>query len=382
MPSSTLAASSAEPLVIRALEPPFASRQLMNDVPVGQVWLQGRSLPYRPIVFHGRQRVKTTWLPGNPTATQQVMGATEEPTTINGTWKDKFLGNGVARSLANLFTEIRRSGCLLEVSWAGIVRRGILTDTEFTVDRPQDVAFKLEFTWRGDDAPVAPALVAVGVENPRQGFQEVSTKVQAMLDEVAAFREDALSSLVGLSDSAFSDLDDLVGEAETAVELLETGLDIATQVVEAPAVMAQRAIQVAQRAADVARRTGDFMLDLDALTQVPHDRALELLAFLNLRFSVCQSSDAAQEQARQSAEAMRGQASPEVLAEVRPPPGTDLRDLALTYYGDPDLWTLIAQYNGLEGSAVPAPPTGASDDPAPPILIPRRLDGALSELGC
>lgn len=62
-----------------------------------------------------------------------------------------------------------------------------------------------------------------------------------------------------------------------------------------------------------------------------------------------------------------------MIAIVRPPAGSDLRDLAVQYYGDSTLWVVIAAYpaNNLSSSEVPATPTGPSDTGAPPIYIPR-----------
>ena len=59
---------------------------------------------------------------------------------------------------------------------------------------------------------------------------------------------------------------------------------------------------------------------------------------------------------------------------VRPPAGSDLRDLAVKYYGNPDLWFLIADFNDLPSSEVPANPSGPSDNGGPPIYIPRQSD--------
>src|SRR5262245_24990140 len=57
------------------------------------VRLIGRALPYRPITFSGTMRHDITWYPGNPEATIQVLGAAEDPTTINGRWSDRWLGS-------------------------------------------------------------------------------------------------------------------------------------------------------------------------------------------------------------------------------------------------------------------------------------------------
>lgn len=365
----------------------------MNDVPTGQVWLRGRSLPYRPIIFKGKQRVKTTWLPGNPVATQQVMGPTEEPTTINGTWKDRFLGNGVAMGLANLFQDIRRSGALLEVTWgagiidgsatgSGIIRQGIITDSEFTIDRPQDVQWRIEFTWRGDNQAVAPGVLAVGVENPRQGFANVKQSLQDVLDNLTGFEDSPLSSLVRLPSQLRSEIDSTAKQMEDVIGLIQDGAGLGTSLVDLPSVVALRAMQVANKGTVVAGQVRDLVLSIDPLYKVPFDSSLDFLTFQDQRFQMLESTDAAQETSLSTVNALIGQTQPNIIAEVRPPPGTDLRDLALTFYGDPDLWGIIAQYNGLTGSSVPSAPTGPSDNPAPAIQIPRRITGSLGEFSC
>lgn len=371
----------------------MASRPLMGGVPTGQIWLQGRSLPYRPIVFKGKQRVKTTWLPGNPVATQQVMGPTEEPTTINGTWKDRFLGNGVAMDLANLFQDLRRTGPLVEVSWGagivdgsvigtGIVRQGIITDSEFTIDRPQDVQWRIEFTWRGDNQAVAPGVLTVGVENPRQGFANVKQSLQDVLDNLAGFEDSPLSTLVQLPGKLRADIDSTAKQMEAVIALVQDGAGLGTSLVDLPSVVALRATQVASKGATVAGQVRDLVLSIDPLYKVPFDSALDFLTFQDQQFVMTHACDSAQETSLSTVNALIGQTQPDIIAEVRPPPGTDLRDLALTFYGDPDLWGIIAQYNGLSGSSVPSPPTGPSDNPAPAIQIPRRITGALGQFNC
>jgi len=71
---------------------------------------------------------------------------------------------------------------------------------------------------------------------------------------------------------------------------------------------------------------------------------------------------------------------PEIIAEVVAPQGVDLRDLALKYYGDPDSWFAIAQFNDLDSSAVPPMPSGPGDVPPAPIRIPRLQTGAEADV--
>lgn len=55
------------------------------------VVLKGRSLPYQGATWSGTNRVSVAWFPGNPVGVAQVIGATLEPSTFQGKWKDRFL---------------------------------------------------------------------------------------------------------------------------------------------------------------------------------------------------------------------------------------------------------------------------------------------------
>jgi hypothetical protein len=169
---------------------------------------------------------------------------------------------------------------------------------------------------------------------------------------------------------------------EAMIGLLQDGVGLGTSFAQLPSVTLQRAIQVGLKGAELSRQLGNLQRDIQELQKLPYDDALDFLTFQSDRFTTTHSADAAQEQAVATVTALQGQALPDVIAEVRPPEGTDLRDLALQYYGDPDLWYIIAQFNGLEGSAVPANPTGPSDNPAPALQIPRRIEGVLGQPDC
>jgi len=105
----------------------------------------------------------------------------------------------------------------------------------------------------------------------------------------------------------------------------------------------------------------------------PTDDALTFLDGETAYCDVRRSWDALAELAAQRTAALEAQTLPDVIAVVRPPAGADLRDLAVTYYGDSTLWPCIAVFppNNLPTSEVPATPTGPSDVGAPPIYIPR-----------
>ena len=66
---------------------------------------------------------------------------------------------------------------------------------------------------------------------------------------------------------------------------------------------------------------------------------------------------------------------PEAFTTITPVPGSDLRIVAIEFYGDADLWPRIAKQNGLETSAIP--------DDVEVLVIPLSLPDATDErIGC
>lgn len=134
-----------------------------------KVELKGRALPYRGVAFGQDQRTKKTNYPGNPVATQQVLGPEYPDTEIHGEWKDRFLDPDVkvtndpifprpalAEDLILLMYDIQRSGNPLRIQWGFEVRGGILKRFIPTYDRLEDVKWSMEFEWNNRDDEVAP----------------------------------------------------------------------------------------------------------------------------------------------------------------------------------------------------------------------------------
>jgi hypothetical protein len=390
---ATQASSQALALTFKVLTPPLSTIELQRGQAPGIISLTGRALPYRPIIFSGKQRVKTTWYPGNPNATQQVMGPTEDPTTLNGMWKDRFLGDGQARALGVLFDNIRRSGSEIEMTWGAgvlggivfgpqITRRGLISNAEFTFDRPQDVAFKLTFDWSGRGEQVAPPIFAVGVENPREGLNQIISKLAVLTDTVSDFSRAAHTRVVGLSQTV-EDTTAAVGNRIIDVtRAIDTATATGSTITNIPRTIVERGIDVSLQAVQVGRNLRAASEEIEALTYAVRDEALELLGFKTSQIAIAAASSDTEETASNVATGLTGQLFPEVIAEARPPIGTDLRDLAQEHYGDPDLWYIIAVYNGIVGSRVPDLPSGASDNPfaTRPISIPRRIVGVLGDI--
>lgn len=391
---SHMASSDALPFTIRVVEGPLSSRVLMAGLDNGLVRLEGRALPYRPLVFEGKQRIKTTFYPGNTVATQQVMGAVEEPTTISGMWKDKYLGQDNARRFVALFETIRNTGSPLLVRWGSsmsnadgtvlhgteFVRRGLLARTKFTIDRAKDIAWELEFAWASRGEVVAPVISATGVQNPREGFQGLRDECETVVAETDTFFDTVSASLFGFSEATESFFDDRTNSLINLIDTLDTINGASTAVSEIPRATIERGISIATKAANTMQNIADGVRAIPDDLRSVRDDAVELLQSLGARISLFHFCDRGSAVAQDTAAALDGLLFPDILGEEYPPVGSDLRDLAQKYYGDPDLWWMIAQYNGIVGSRVPALPDKASDNPARPIGIPRKQTGSLGDL--
>ena len=378
------------PFTITVLEGELANQVIVSGEAPGVIPLRGAEMPYRPISYTGKQRVKTTWYAGNPVATQQVIGPTEEPTRVSGTWKDVKLGAGRARQLVDIFDDIRRRGVSVEVSWgdgldssgsltAGpLVRVGVITESKWSPDRPQDWRWELEFTWRGqvDSGGTAPVFDAT---TPTSGFTDA---VDALEDATSNAQSlmDVVQTIFGLPYAVLAQ----VNAALENVTVASTRIDQATAAISAAQGLSSSVARSVSSAASLGLQSlidlETTILSIRPTDLLPSDDALGYVVLKDQLLQLLGVISDSKEKAYDAAQAAQAQVDPDVIAEVRVAAGVDLRDLAFKYYGDPDSWWTIAEFNDLDSSAVPSPPGGPSDDPGLPLKIPRLQPGASSSL--
>ncbi len=383
--------SQSLPLRIKVLDGPLASASLMDGQPAGIIELEGWSAPFRPITFGQSMRRKTTFYPGNPEGTQQIIGKVYKPTTFTGFWPDRYLGDGAAKSLVDVFEQLLDSGASVQVSWGtaiaaddsttaagGYTRVGILGDFDFSPERPQDIGWTMVFEWRGKGDAFAPPVAPAEVQNPREGFQEA---VGDLLTAKAASQTFLDSLRSPIPQAAIDAVNTAVTNIDAATQSIQAVSAIVTTTANFPANAGRALIGACGTAIDAADGLRDAMLSIDPTRLLlPVDDAA---AYLNTKlrtFFMLATSDQVRASARPTADGVAATIEPDVVAQVRAPAGVDLRDLALKYYGDADAWWAIANYNDMDGSEVPAPPTGAADHPPLLIQIPRLTPGPQSDL--
>lgn len=368
--------------------------------------LQGRSLPYRPVSWGGTQRVNINYFPGNPVASAQVIGQTYKPTVMKGKWKDAFLLTGLgaglqpnspklinfpsiglaglpavpgiarqgetfpsagsipgldqvaqrARVVRDAFELIRRSGQLLRVEWGSVVRYGFLVDAEYDHDREEDIAFQLEFAWTGD-TDVPPKVSLLPVLDPGGLLKKLAKLLQKLLDVLLEAFLKVAFAVLGVQQQIRQ-----IGSLVTGlIEVLQKFASLALVPGELIGSVAQQLTAIALACKDLVDQLRGTPAAYVELANGAKQSAVNIAQALSqaVQFNASQLGAQSIEQKRE----IERLQEPNLLGVFISPGGVTLRDVSTRFYGTPDSWTLIAEFNGLSSSTVPQ---GTA------IRIPRR----------
>ncbi len=378
--------------------------------------LRAGGLPFKGLEFGGQQRLKTTWYVGNPVGTQTAGGPMVLPTIMGGRWMDVDLGEGGARSLVLQFEALRDRAIPLEVRWGGrqlangedpaIVRRGKISKFVPKYNTTWHIEWTCEFEWSGG-APQAKAPLLSKAFTPSNDFSALSEQLQdtqdqteSFLDTFFAWQSAEAGALLTVSDTlddvqnSIIDALDTIDGASAMLSDAANGGGIPSQVADRVRGVCDHLVTVCQNGrsavSDVAglwtsgTLSGQAFVDAGTLfrqqaaraklAMFPTDDPLQRLDGQISLYDLVLSWDLLAQQAFVTSSNLASQQVPDIIAIVRPPVGSDLRDLAVKYYGNADDWDVIADYNDLPDSEVPPNPTGPSDNGGPPIYIPRMPD--------
>lgn len=336
--------------------------------------LVGRALPYRPYSLEGRMRAEFTWYPGNPVSTVQMLGAEEAPTSITGTWKDRFIrqtndlgipilsgGSAVAsldgspiadvRSLVRVVDGFRLRGQLLEVRWDEQVRHGILTRFKHTWLRREDVEWEMEFQWISRGEPEQP--IAFGINIPPL--------------DIASEVSEAVTTLKEAAEAPFNLITSISSAIASNISTIEIAASAITQVARKAAATTSSPDEVTQAIASsfetIKRESQEIN---DTMETVPAKAMINTTNVGALGQGAALEAEDFKRGLKKSALALRNLAanrSQELQAGNTKQAGTvvfrardpqDLRDVSTRFYGTPDEWRSLMLYNGLATSKLSA----------------------------
>lgn len=329
--------------------------------------LTGRALPYRGgaggnVSFGWVQRSKLTWYPGSRVADQQIIGPVILPTTINGVWKERYLGEDQPIELAELFEELSQQGAQVRVEWQTIERQGIVKQVSWVPGDPTggltDIRWEIVFEWNSDPSQARPpARLGSGGLAIRDSLTNAAAAIGTLSTLVSNFI-DANRAFVGTVKSSFQrferGLTDLIDEYRQPLQALS---EAASQSGVQPSLYARIAEGASTGAASAQLTSGAIAESTAGIFPgaVLTDDTLEsrMALFISQADILDQSYSTAEEQfeARQQLEQI---IRPDEYAVIAAVAGSDLREYAVRYYGNSDLWPRIAKLNGLETSVIPA----------------------------
>lgn len=344
--------------------------------------LYGRAQPYRPVSFGGRQRVEFTWYPGSAAATTQPLGPEEMPIQMRGFWKDKFIndpslpqvaiGEQETGSIAPLPLSVfvltqhvdtmRRRGQLCVFSWDNLVRYGHITEFTQTWHNTHDCEWELTFTPSaqediGDGAPVIPVKTTL-----QQVYGNAVASLQSINTNLAAANAAIQSSL----NAPFEELGAVIQEAQTTVALASNTVynsvtGVAGNALALPQGI-QRAVSALERGtlnilntyATVADASLDLVFNFEAYGGRDGVPLAKQVAGFNWQRDAAQRYNAAAVQYATDSRALQETLSPELLGAFTARQDMDLRDVSSKYYGTPDYWGFLMNFNGLTSSKLTA----------------------------
>jgi LysM repeat protein len=216
-----------------------------------KIVLRGRAMPYKEVEYGVKQTVNTTWYPGNPVATQQILGPSLEPTEFNGAWKSRYIDNCVLVDGQNIGPDLERvtrlfaNACLAgiqwKVSWVSEVRQGVISSFTPTWIRQTDVNWKMTIDWNSrDDEEESP----LKIKKDKKAAKDLFKKLNKLLDTIAVGPLVA-KQLVAMVVSDIRAIQETVSKAISILASVETILSAPAHIIGAlKAAVAQLARQV------------------------------------------------------------------------------------------------------------------------------------------
>lgn len=366
------------------------------------------------------QLLSTAWNPGNPEATQHVLGPQEVPSDWDFEWNttriirtpvtvnDPERGTEFtifrAHQLARLLEDIFRGGSLLRVSWISNAanqsqpsprqsRIGRAQTWDFNFARPDDIEGRISFAWigRGEDQPKASAIrgedvlasIQAAINAANAAANAVANSVLRNPDRNQQPGADTftLGQLEAIANGPLELVDNFARQANSVSNRLKRLGDLIITVKETPAAIAGRLVDVANNGVSVATSFADQISREGPETQALRNKVNTLTRTASYFSGAQTQADLMADAMERVAEAARRRQSSLVATagssrrqdKTRqddnfkvhiPRNGETMAIIAQRYYGSPDLGDELAVVNGLPGYTITPPRI--------PIIIPTR----------
>jgi hypothetical protein len=350
--------------------------------------LRERALPYRPLTISGKQRAEFTWYPGNPEATVQMLGPEEGVISLRGYWKDRFIqGTGAAQlynsgefllgqlpgylaasrnvgtvaDLVQAVDDMRRMGRRITLSWAGLQRVGHITSFTQHWNNVHDCEWEMDFSVLSQNESVVPTAQQNSpnlADQAVQALQDAQNVADNLLEQTTVLANASLT-WTNLFATASTQFDNLTSTAASAIynatssvaSYEQAPFDAARRIAASASGLVVSASQTLGTVVD--RALSDYVEFGAWGTQDDAPMGIQIAGN-----SVQRSFNNAVQSVRYNNALTRysleQQLQQELLASFVAAQNMDLRDVSTRYYGTPDNWQQLMQFNGFASSKLNA----------------------------
>lgn len=346
------------------------------------VTLSGWCLPVGGLTNESEQRMHTTWYPGATQATAQVFGPKYNPTVINGQLRLRYMDGNAFRvenyggqtfdthtpeDAKAILEDMLRVGRQVSVRWSDTssgtdqaARWGLVRRFRSTILRPQFIEWECEFEWLGSDAE-KPTLQTANPPPDGKDLLRVLTTVLETIEDCQRIYRQAVNTVNTAVLTASDAVDSAIALTAVPAQHAQAMAVVAGNVRQAisdAAVEGVAVLSAYSRAQamfeDQARNTSPLasLSNVDPTTggmsPPPDDAASQVEAAL--RAYEVQSQLMAVKAENEALWALAiAQSQPTLLDTYTVKDGDTLRRLSTRYYGTPNSWETIADFNGLKG---------------------------------
>jgi len=138
-----------------------------------EIVLNGNMMPHVPFTFGGGQRITKDFYAGHTEPVMQVLGATEDNVEIRGKFKDKTYsqnlvdeGESMAYEMHKLVESFRLKANLCQFTLGDWVRYGFIEKTSFEMKRLNEIDYRIELSIVGFTKPTNAKFVDDSKELP------------------------------------------------------------------------------------------------------------------------------------------------------------------------------------------------------------------------
>jgi len=360
-----------------------------------EIVLTGRCLPFRPVVDSTKQRMKVEYYPGATEAVAQVFGPNHTDQSISGIFLTRYMNDeahfvyseigqgfsfqGHNASIANASTvatvrtaehakkilqDVCKAGQEVIVTW-GVepytnVNRGLVRGCTFKTHQAQRIEWEVEFEWVADsEATVLKIPFPTPEPDPKSLYDKLSDfidKVQEGINDLGdAYNEYVVQNLRKLN-TTLDRVNNLVQAgvglaakpAQFARDVLVTCQNVKQDIVDTQNTMLDIAAQYRNVGTEWKALAGGMsFMPWSSTAEKPDDSADEQTRAALLSMEVDRLLNESLWQANVLSVYAESLIVPTVIDIYTAKTGDTLRKVSMKYYGTPNRWQDIADYNGI-----------------------------------